>query len=125
MKLTDEQKKIAAVVVAVIIVLLLFGMYNSKEGYDRVPIGGSYGQVQNEMYQWPYPSPLDFMNAPRRYAKYSRDGKLFSISYVNPDLDTTVNEPHDCTIVENPPALAGQNVVTMVCPQRKVYDSGR
>lgn len=125
MKLTDEQKKVAIVVIVVIIILLLFGRYNSSEGYERVPIGGSYGQVSNEMLQWPYPSMLNFMNVPRRFAKYSEDGKLFSISYVNPDLDTTVNEPHNCRVIDNPPALAGQNVVTMVCPQRKVFDSGR
>lgn len=124
LKLTDEQEKLAVIVVVILIALILFGIYNSNEGYERVPIGGSYGQVSNEMLQWPYPSSLDYIDAPKRYASYSQDGKLLSISYVNPALDRSFDEHMDCKVIDNPPALAGQNVVTMVCPQRKVYNSG-
>lgn len=114
MPFTEDEKKFALIIILVIVVLYIYGLYNAREGYQRVtgiPRGGSYGQVQNEIYQWPYPSPLDFSNLPRRYAKYLRDGRLVSISYVDPRVD----DNRDCKVVENPPALADQNVVTMVC----------
>ncbi len=123
----DEKttRAIIAVVVVVLILYLISWFTSSPEGYARPVVGGSYGAVPNEIFWWPYPSELDFEEPATRYAKFSPSGELFSISFVNPDNDTTVNEPHNCKIIPNPPAFAGQNIVSMVCPQEKFIDSGR
>ena len=128
---TLDEKTRRTIVTIVVVVLVLYliswltGIPKGPEGYERPVVGGSYGAVPNEIFWYPYPSELDFEEPATRYAKFSPSGELFSLSFVNPDHDTTVNEPHNCKVIPNPPAFAGQDIVSMVCPQEKYHDSGR
>jgi len=122
MNLNDQTKQVLLIIV--VLGILFFFLYRRREGYERVAIGGSYGKVQNEMLWYPYPQqPLPRPGT--RHAKYSPCGKLHSSSYVHPDFNTTINEPHGCRAIPNAPAFRGEDVKSYQCPQPKVYNSGR
>ena len=138
--LNDQSKQVLLLIVVIAAILYYLHERREKEGYERAVIGGEYGQVQNEIFYHNYPHhthPRLPMTGPR-YAKYSLGerhkqvlepcDKLHSVSYVNQDANTTINEPHRCSIMQNPPAFSGaqdSDVVSYGCPQPKVFNSGR
>ncbi len=117
----DKDTQNVLLVVAVIFVVWYL-LKDRREGYERAVIGGEYGQVQNEIFWWPYPE-MEYPGT--RHAKYDPVDRVHSVSYVYPDFDTTVNEPHGCMQMKCPPAFTDEDVKCYSCPQMKYYDSGR
>lgn len=120
MNIDTDTRKVLAIIAIVAILIYLFGRSNT-EGYERDVIGGSYGKVQDEIFWYPYP---DMPHPGTRHVKYDPTGKVHSSSYIYPDHNVTVNEPHNCEETKCGPAFAGEDVKCYNCPQYKRYDSG-
>jgi len=124
MNLNDQTKQVLLIIAVLGLLFYFLHERSESEGYERVAIGGSYGKIQNEMLWYPYPQqPLPHPGT--RHAKFSPCGKLHGSSYVHPDFNATINEPHGCNGIPNPPAFRGEDVQSYQCPQPKAYDSGR
>ena len=121
MNMDDDTQKLLAIIAIIAILLFIFGFRNQNEGYERAVTGGSYGQVQNEIFWHPYP---DMPHPGTRHIKYDPLGKVHSASYVYPDYNATVNEPHNCKEVGCGPAFSGEDAKCYRCQQPKRYDSG-
>lgn len=125
MNIDDNTTKILLIIGVALVTYFL--IKNNTEGYQRVVGGGEYGKPQNEIYWYPYPNtPHPGLHSPgTRHVKYDPLDKVHSVSYIYPDNNTTVNEPHNCDEIGCGNAFKNEDVKCYKCPQLKAYDSGR